>query len=226
EVSGNAAPSYRTTLAPSFDEKNKVAQRKVGHPYPERGDLRARIDHPIWAVPECVPLLVGNWEYDYYRHMIRECLGEHHPYYALVLHGGALQHQWGYHDDDAQQLLEQAVEVSEESLGGWHPDCISAISSLGRLYCEMGKFDRAEPLLTKASKATEVVFGPQNFRYALTLQDLAKLHQYSNRFAEAEVLLGRAVDACKDSDPRDRASAQIALSELEVRLGEREKAAS
>jgi CHAT domain-containing protein/tetratricopeptide (TPR) repeat protein len=227
KVSGKASPSYRTTLAPSFDQNARAIARQVGaEKTGEINDLRARIDHPIWADPEALPLLVLQWEHDYRRLMVGKCLGEHHPYYALALHGGALQHQWGFKNDIAEKLLEKAVAISEESLGQWHPDCIAAMSSLGRLYREMGKFDRAEPLLTKASKATAEVFGPQTARHAQTLQDSARLLQYTNRFAEAEALMGRAVEACKDAHPRERANAQVALSDLQVRLGEREKAAA
>jgi CHAT domain-containing protein/tetratricopeptide (TPR) repeat protein len=221
EASGNAAPSYRTTQAPSFAEKDRATRREFGSPYGgEQSDLRARIDHPI------VPLLLGTWENDHHRHMIRECLGQHHPYYALALQGGAMQHHWGFMDDVAQQLLEQAVAIGEESLGPWHPDCISANLSLGRLYREVGKFERAEPLLTTASKSTGEVFGKQNYRYAQSLQELALLAQYTARFADAETLLRRAAEASKDAPPRDRANALSALGVLEARVGEREKAAA
>lgn len=226
-VFGQASPSYRTTAARSFDENARALARQVVTPgNRESSDLRARIDHPISAPSESLLPLDGKWEHDYRRMMIDKCLGEKHPYYGLALQGGAMQHQWSFKQDVGQQLLEKAVAILEESLGDWHPDCISARSSLGGLYREMGKFDRAESLLTKALKATAEVFGSRNPRYSLALQDLAKLHQYTNRLAEAETLLVQAVEAGKNSNPRDHANAQVALSEVEVRLGEREKASA
>jgi len=222
EVSGSASLSKEKV---TFVDHPRA--RLPAHP-------RELIDHPGTAEQERIQAgqghlgraaLGGDDEEKGFRH-IRLNLGEHHPYYALALAGWGMQYHWAGKDALAEQLLKQAIEVSQASLGPLHPDHALIVSSLGRVYRDMGKFDRAEPLLTQAARTSQEVFGSRQDRNDSTQRQQAMLHQDTGRLAEAETLLRQAVEASADAPPRERADALFALGQLDARLGEHEKAAA
>ncbi len=220
EISGSASlPKEKVTFI------DHPLARLPAHP-------RELIDHPGTAEQERIQAgrghlgrvaLGGDDEEKGFRH-IRLNLGEHHPYYALALAGWGMQYHWAGKDALAEQLLKQAIEVSQASLGPLHPDHALIVSSLGRVYRDMGKFDRAQPLLTQAARTSEEVFGSRQDRNDSTLRQQAVLYQDIGRLADAETLLRQAVEASVNAPALERADAFFALGELDARMGEHEKA--
>ncbi len=199
--------------------------RRPSHP-------RELIDHPEAAEQERIQAgrghlgraaLGGDDEEKGFRH-IRLNFGEQHPYYALALAGWGMQYHWAGKDALAEQLLHQAIAVSQASLGPSHPDHALIVSSLGRVYRDTGKFDLARPLLALAARTNEEAFGSRPDRLASTLREQAAINQDLGRFAEAETALRQVVEASTNAPPLERADALFALGELYVRMGEREKA--
>ena len=66
---------------------------------------------------------------------VADTFGKRHHYYALALAGVGMQYFWvGNKDEVAERLLKQAAEITEESLGIWHPDCALVVTALARVY--------------------------------------------------------------------------------------------
>jgi Flp pilus assembly protein TadD len=62
-------------------------------------------------------------------------------------------------DDDAERLLNRAVELSKRSLGPDHPETARRLGNLASALAERGQLDKAEPLLQRALLVKEKTLG-------------------------------------------------------------------
>lgn len=67
------------------------------------------------------------------------------------------------------------------------------LTTLGRIHSHLGEFDRAESLLSEALALRERHDGDNHPETALTAAELAQVHELTDRHAEAEALLRRAL---------------------------------
>jgi CHAT domain-containing protein/Tfp pilus assembly protein PilF len=86
---------------------------------------------------------------------------------------------------DALPLAERALELREKVLPPEHPDVVAALTSLARLYHDLGYYEKAEPLYRRAIAIREKTVGKKNRAFAATLNDLARLYADQNKYAEA-----------------------------------------
>jgi CHAT domain-containing protein/tetratricopeptide (TPR) repeat protein len=238
-VSGNASRSYRESLAPFW--RNTLAERRpenLRFGVRDVDNLRTRLERriPPEGNSEALDSIQSQFEpWEQGEPNLRELtdpslvhvaqiFGKRHPYYALAVAGVGMQFSWlGNKDEVAERLLKQAGEISEESLGIWHPDCALVLSALARVYTRTGKVQLAEPLLKKVLAASAAL-GTDSAGYLAMLRELAVVQQYNGRLAAAETTLRQSVELSKDAPRPQRAEALLALGELQARMGEREKA--
>lgn len=96
--------------------------------------------------------------------------------------------------DQAEELLRDALEIQERSLGPNHPDVAVSLSDLARVLMEQGKQEEAERLSRRVLEVQEQVQGmdhPVVGRAATTLGDILSGQQ---RHREAEPLYRRALE--------------------------------
>jgi len=86
---------------------------------------------------------------------------------------------------DARPLAERALELREKVLSPEHPDVVAALTTLARLYHDLGYYEKAEPLYRRALAIREKTVGKKSRAFAATLNDLARLYADQNNQAEA-----------------------------------------
>ncbi len=57
--------------------------------------------------------------------------------------------------EDAEQMLRQALELCEKTLGREHPDTATSLDNLGRILGNQGKYEEAEQMLRQALEINE-----------------------------------------------------------------------
>ena len=70
---------------------------------------------------------------------------------------------------------QQALSISEQSLGSEHPDTLMTYINLAKLYVEQRKYEQAEQLLKQALATSERVLEPEHPLIAHNLNLLARL---------------------------------------------------
>jgi len=79
-------------------------------------------------------------------------------------------------------------------LGAQHPYLATSLSNLVELYCAMGRYEEAEPLLRQAMEIRRQVLGEQHPDFATSLNNLAELCCSMGRYEEAEPLYRQAME--------------------------------
>ena len=90
---------------------------------------------------------------------------------------------------DAIPLAEQALAIREQRLGPDHPDTVTSLTNLARLYTLAGSYEEAEVLLQGALRIYEQEFGPSHAYTTISQFYLAQVYRSLGRYEEAEVLL-------------------------------------
>ena len=62
----------------------------------------------------------------------------------------------------ALPLAEKAFEIRKEILGEKHPDTLSSLNNLARIYKELGRFSEALPLLEDGYRLSKEVLGEKH----------------------------------------------------------------
>jgi tetratricopeptide (TPR) repeat protein len=121
---------------------------------------------------------------------------------------------------DAKPLLLLAVKIRRTALGERHPDYVSSLTNLAKLYFVTGRHVKAEPLLLLAVKICRTALGERLPDYATALNNLAGLCDPTSRHWEAE-LSNQA--GMYDAAERYRKAEPLLRQALEIRrtaLGE------
>ncbi len=93
----------------------------------------------------------------------------------------------------AEALGEQLQPLCEKELGPEHPCTVFSIFYLANLYMKRGKFDQAEPLITRALTICKSAEVPQIYPLSETLMSLAKLYSKRGNSTKAETLYREAL---------------------------------
>ncbi|MEL6556322.1 MAG: tetratricopeptide repeat protein [Cyanobacteria bacterium J06621_11] len=149
--------------------------------------------HPGWDFskwPQCQQLLP---------HWLRIVeLGKASSYRSAAL--GGVGNQAGFflteqgRYDEAEPLLQQAVEIRQTELGKHHPSTASSLNNLALLYVSQGRYDEAEPLLQQAVEIRQTELGNRHLDTASSLFNLALLYKAQGRYVEAEPLYKQALE--------------------------------
>ena len=169
---------------------------------------------------EAEPYLVQALE------MSRKLLGSEHPDVALSLNNlaGLYQSQGRY--EEAEPYLVKALEMWRKLLGLEHPYVATSLNNLGQLYQSQGRYEEAEPYLVKALEMRRKLLGSEHPDVALILNNLGQLYQSQGRYEEAEPYLVKALEMFKKLYGVRHPNTNIARSNFEIFLREKEKKSS
>ena len=83
-----------------------------------------------------------------------------------------MAHTLGYYQE-AEPLLQRALDIREKALGPEHPDVADSLNNLAVLYHDQGKYGEAEPLYQRALAIDEKALRPRAPDVAISLNNLA-----------------------------------------------------
>jgi tetratricopeptide (TPR) repeat protein len=129
--------------------------------------------------------------------------------------------------DKAQPLLERALPLGRESLGGAHPRVAQTLNDLGVLHRERGDSAGAKPLLEEALVMRRTLLGPKDPAVAVTLVELARVNKDLGFPDESARLVREALDvrrAALGEEHQDTATSMNDLALLLVDRGELDEA--
>jgi tetratricopeptide (TPR) repeat protein len=98
---------------------------------------------------------------------------------------------------EAESLLQRALEICEQELGEMHPGMVTSLNNLGVLYQDQGKYAEAELLLQRAFVIQEQELREMHPKTAMNLNNLGMLYLDQGKDTEAELLLKRALEICE-----------------------------
>ena len=118
------------------------------------------------------------------------------------------------HYDEAEQLLEQALEIREST-----PDSpLSIVSNnlnvLGEVYKDQGRYDEAMAAHERALEIQERVVGPDHPMVARSLIGIGSIHNQLGRYREAEPVLKRSLEIRREIYGPDHPDVGTILNEL------------
>lgn len=123
---------------------------------------------------------------------------------------------------EAESLLDEALELRRRLLGASHPDVASSLAHRGVLYRLQGRFDDAETVLREALAIQEKTLGEEHIDIGLTLRQLGAIEILLGHYAESLPLLERSLEVQRQasgSDPSDVALSLDALGRSHMMLG-------
>ncbi|KHJ41288.1 tetratricopeptide repeat protein [Trichuris suis] len=95
---------------------------------------------------------------------------------------------------EAANLLNEALQIREKTLGENHPAVAATLNNLAVLYGKRGKYKEAEPLCKRALEIREKVLGTDHPDVAKQLNNLALLCQNQGKNEEVEKYYTRALN--------------------------------
>lgn len=125
--------------------------------------------------------------------------------------------------DRAIALYRRANNIRDRQLAPSSPEHFHSANALGVALMSAGRYDEAEPLLRKAADGALAHFGEAHVKSAHYLKNLATLHGFMGRTADAAGSLRRAVATERllyPPDSPDRGLGLNNLGTLELRLGQ------
>lgn len=117
------------------------------------------------------------------------------PLIARLLHQGEVSWRLG-EVDIAHEHWQRALALCEQHLEAVHPQIAEALTTVGLLYTEQGRYAPAEPLYRRALHIYEQLWGPEHEEHAETatvLNTLGLLYWEQGKYAQAEPLYRRAL---------------------------------
>jgi tetratricopeptide (TPR) repeat protein len=126
--------------------------------------------------------------YEEFTRLIEVRLGPEHPDTATSLNNLAGLNDAQGRYEEAEPLLQRALEIREKVLGPEHPNTAQGLNNLAVLYDEQGRYEGAEPLHQRALEISEKVLGPEHPDIADSLNNLGLLYYAQGRYEEAERL--------------------------------------
>jgi tetratricopeptide (TPR) repeat protein len=116
--------------------------------------------------------------------------------------------------EQAEPLLQRALDIREKTQGPEHPDTADTLHELAWLYWRQGKYELAEPLYLRALAINEKTFGPEHPDTADTLHSLAKLYRRQGKYEQAEPLYLRALAISEKMEGPEHPSTAAYLNNL------------
>jgi tetratricopeptide (TPR) repeat protein len=118
--------------------------------------------------------------------------------------GGLWMSQGRY--QDAEPLLERALELGEQAVGTGHPGLVRPVQMLADCYRLRGRFPEAAALYERALSLTGAAYGRRSAPAMGSLSGLAAVEEQMGHRERAEALHRDAVAVAEDvADPRDPA---------------------
>jgi tetratricopeptide (TPR) repeat protein len=118
---------------------------------------------------------------------------------AAQLHGRVVELYQQGKAPAALPLAQKILGIHKEVLGEHHPDYVSSLNNLARLYLAQGAYAKAESLYRQALDLRKRVLGERHPAYAKSLNNLAVLYMYQGDYAQAEPLLRQSLVITKQA---------------------------
>lgn len=148
--------------------------------------------------------------------IIKNKMGNNHPYYATNLNNLALIYVALGKYTDAEKTYQNSLSIYEKSLGKEHPFIGATLDNLAGVYEIQGRFIAAETLLKHAIKIKKKSYGTQDVRYATSLNNLALIYGALGRYAETEKLLRQSLKIVESVYGIQHTNTAISLNNLAV----------
>ena len=117
-------------------------------------------------------------------------------------------------DADAIPLAEKCVALARETYGEARLEYATALTWLGFLNKEQGRYVEAEPHYRRALAITESALGPDHPNVAQSLSYLVTLYESQGRYADAEPLAKRALAINEKARGPDHLDVSLGLNNL------------
>ena len=114
----------------------------------------------------------------------------------------------------AQKQLERAYQIRREQLGPKHPDTLSTMEGLARVYWRQGRYDLAESLFTETVEGRRQVLGEENIDTLYSMNGLAVLYFSQGRYKEAESLYVKMLQVSRSVLGEDDISTVLFMGNL------------
>ncbi len=95
--------------------------------------------------------------------------------------------------EQAEQLLQRALTMREQTLGPEDPDTAATLNHLANVARELGHFEQAEQFYQRALAIQERALGPEHPNLATTLYEIAYHYYVQGKYQQAEPLAQRAL---------------------------------
>jgi tetratricopeptide (TPR) repeat protein len=95
---------------------------------------------------------------------------------------------------EAEELLREALEIQEATLGPSHPNVATTLDRLGEVLTSQREYAEASKLTERALAIQREVYGQGHVRIGQTLSTLARLRTRMGNFAEAIRLMREALE--------------------------------
>jgi len=175
---------------------------------------------PLWEYEPYVPhVLVGT------KYIARRSLTGKDAVALLTAAGSYWrQHAWY---DQAEHFCQQALHLTEHTLGAMHPGAVSKLSHLAQVYEDRRWYDRSEPLFQRALAIMEQAYPAPHPDRARVLNALARSYWLQGKLPAAEPLLKEAIPLLEQAlgpDDLDVANALVWLASIYREWGRADQA--
>src|SRR5262249_38781591 len=137
-------------------------------------------------------------------------------YYAIIAGGEKNR-------EEAQAMLEKALDIREKTIGPNHPDIAFTLTLLANIAYYRQDFAKAEPLYQRAIAMLEKTLPPEHPQVAMRLNNLGIIYLNRNDFTKSEQLHKRALEIRERSlapDHPDIAQSLINLANVYTSKGD------
>ena len=143
---------------------------------------------------------------------------------ALIKLGTIRQEKGGI--EEAEELFQRALDVSERTLGPEHIELVQPLTNLGSARILRGSPEAAEPLISRALSISTRYLGEDHPDLVIMVNDLARLYLKQGAYSFAEPLLQRllAMKRTKGDDHPEVATVLASLAAVHQARGQHESA--
>lgn len=117
--------------------------------------------------------------------------------YAQLLSSSASAFRAASRFSAAENILNEALTILDETFSGAHPDIARINISLADLYCAQGKYAQAEILARKAIEVQTKFLGPDSPDVAGSKSVLARICRSQGKYADAEAYCKQSLEQLK-----------------------------
>ncbi|MGC2235063.1 MAG: tetratricopeptide repeat protein [Pyrinomonadaceae bacterium] len=151
------------------------------------------LDEVINVLTDLIPwVYLETWKiYEKYLSTTENLIEEARKLELATENLGYICNQFGlYQDDLAQyektiQFYEEALQITEKTIGKEHPNYASSLNNLAIVYRSQGKYDEAIEKYKEALWIGEKTIGKEHPNYAIRLNNLANVYNSQGRYDEA-----------------------------------------
>jgi tetratricopeptide (TPR) repeat protein len=122
-----------------------------------------------------------------------EAAGAEHPNTLTSMNNLAvvLSHQGKY--EQAEEMHQQALRLSETVLGKEHPSTLTSMNNLALVLSHQGKYKQSEEMHQQALKLSEIVLGKEHPSTLTSMNNLASVLSHQGKYEQSEEIYQQAL---------------------------------